>query len=165
MSSDFYLCLLSESPRVFFSGNKTFLFQESCTWRHVSLLLSTASLLQSANNAVIHFKLPSFLNLCTLTGDSLRRGLLLSDDLQYILELMVGFQTNLGNELRRKQQKYRGWCGSVVRVISSSNRNQHDLGICKSIADFLDILGDLHFDKRNMEYIHSWKEYGKMQRP
>ena len=54
-----------------------------------------------------HYYYYHFLNPSILTGDSLRPDLLLSvsNDFLYIVELTVGFETNLGNNAKRKKEK------------------------------------------------------------
>ena len=53
--------------------------------------------------------IPGSISPCALTGDSLRQDLLLviPGECLYILELTVGFETNLRNNSRRKQLKYK----------------------------------------------------------
>ena len=53
--------------------------------------------------------IPGFISPYALTGDILRPDLLLviPDKCLYILELTVGFETNLRNNSQRKQLKYR----------------------------------------------------------
>ena len=53
--------------------------------------------------------MPGFISPCALTGDSLRTDLLLviPDKCLYILELTVGFETNLRKYSQRKQLKYK----------------------------------------------------------
>ena len=57
----------------------------------------------------LYADLPGYLSPCTITGDSLRPNIILStaDNVLYIIELTVGFETNLNNNARRKELKYR----------------------------------------------------------
>ena len=59
--------------------------------------------------ATLYVDLPSYLSPCAITGDSLRPGVILStvDNAMYIIELTMGFETNLNNNARRKEPKYR----------------------------------------------------------
>ena len=52
--------------------------------------------------------LPGYLSPSIITGDSLRPDMLLStvDNRLYIIELTVGFETNLANNAHRKEFKY-----------------------------------------------------------
>ena len=52
--------------------------------------------------------LPGYLSPCTITGDSLHPDILLAtaDNILYIIEVTVGFETNLDNNAHRKELKY-----------------------------------------------------------
>ena len=75
----------------------------------IILLSFIAQTLQSINSAKLYVDLPGYLSPCTITGDSLRPDIILStaDNVLYILELTVGFETNLNNNASRKELKYR----------------------------------------------------------
>ena len=53
--------------------------------------------------------IPGFSGPCALTGDSLRPDLLsvILDKCLYVLELTIGFETNLRNYYHRKKLKYK----------------------------------------------------------
>ena len=58
---------------------------------------------------VIYVDRPGYLSPCIVTGDSLCPDLLLisPDNCLYILDLTVGFKTNLNNNSQRKEERYR----------------------------------------------------------
>ena len=63
---------------------------------------------QSVNSSKLYVDLPGYLSPCIITSDSLRPDMLLSTaDKLYIIELTVGFETNLAKNARRKELKYR----------------------------------------------------------
>ena len=76
------------------------------TWRHDSVLNFIASILQSVHFNNLYVDLPGFHNPSIITGDEYRPDLLLKtkDDCLYILELTVGYETNLRNNIERKQE-------------------------------------------------------------
>ena len=78
------------------------------TWRHDSVLNFIASILQPVHFNNLYVDLPGFHNPSIITGDEYRPDLLLKtkDDCLYILELTVGYETNLRNNIKRKQEKY-----------------------------------------------------------
>ena len=78
------------------------------TWRHDSVLNFIANILQPMNFNNLYVDLPGFLNPTIVTGDKYRPDLLLTtkDNCLYILELTVGYETNLRNNIKRKQEKY-----------------------------------------------------------
>ena len=79
------------------------------TWRHNSALSFISQTLQSIKPAKLYVDLPGYLSSCTITGASLHLDFLLStaDNILYIIELTVGFETNLDNNAHRKVLKYR----------------------------------------------------------
>ena len=79
------------------------------TWRHSSALSFIAQTLQSVKSTKLYADLPGYLSPCTTTGDSLCPAIILStaDNFLYVIESTVGFETNLSNNARRKELKYR----------------------------------------------------------
>ncbi len=71
-------------------------------------LVSTYDIVQPMNFNNLYVGLPGFLNPSIVTGDKYRPDLLLTtkDNCLYILELTVGYETNLQNNIKRKQEKY-----------------------------------------------------------
>ena len=78
------------------------------TWRHDSVLNFIANIVQPMNFNNLYVDLPGFLIPSIVTGDKYRPDLLLTtkDNCLYILELTVGYETNLRNNIIRKQEKY-----------------------------------------------------------
>ena len=60
-------------------------------------------------SAKLYADLPGYLYPCTITGDSLHPDIILStaNNVLYIIELNVGFETNLNNNAYHKELKYR----------------------------------------------------------
>ena len=58
---------------------------------------------------IIYADLPNYLCRCVNTGDHLCPDILLptADNILYIIELTVGFETNLNNNANRKELRYR----------------------------------------------------------
>ena len=90
---------------------------------------------------------------CLITGDSFRPDLLLLTDnkILYILELTVGFETNIQNNSDRKNAKY----SSLINDLSPSyskvvfiNLSMGAIGVMGSSCNsLLSLLHELHFDK------------------
>jgi len=107
-TSDCSFCLQPETLLHIVAGCKTYLDQGCFTWRHNSALRFLAQTLQSVNSSKLYVDLPGYLSPCIIMGDSLRPDMILSTaDKLYIIELTVGFETNLANNARRKELKYR----------------------------------------------------------
>ena len=81
---------------------------KSIDLRHESVLNFIASILQPVHYNNLYVDLPGFHNPSIITGDEYQPDLLLKtkDDCLYIVELTVGYETNLRNNIKRKQEKY-----------------------------------------------------------
>ena len=108
-TSDCSFCLQPESLLHIVAGCKTYLDQGRYTWWCNSALRFIAQTLQSIKSSKLYPDLPDYTSPCTVTGDSLHPDIILStaDNVVYIIELTVGFETNLNNNVRRKELKYR----------------------------------------------------------
>ena len=103
--------------------------------------------------------IPGFISPCALTGDSLRPDLLLvtRDKCLYILELTVGFESNLRNNSHRKQLKYKTLIREQQKNFNDVrfvNLSMSALGVFDHLTkSFLDMLQDLKFDVTTRNYI------------
>ena len=106
---DCSFCFQSESLLHVVAGCKTYLNEGRFTWRHDSALNFPASSLQCLNHCTFYVDLPEYLSPSLITGDDLRPDMLISTpcDTLYVIELSVGFETNLKNNANRKFTKYR----------------------------------------------------------
>ena len=158
--SDCSFCLQPESLLHIVAGCKTYLDQGRFTWRHNSALRFLAQTFQSVNSSKLYFDLPGYLSLCIITGDSLRPDMILStaDNLN-IIEVIVGFETNLANNARCKELK----CHSLVTDLSNDyhsiefiNLSISCLGISgQSSESFLTMCTKLGFDNQHLNFIIS----------
>ena len=90
------------------AGCLFYLTQGRFTWRHDSVLNFLATSLQVLKDTVIYADLPDFKSPSIITGESYRSGLLISNNnCLYVLELSVGFESNLKNNIIRKKGKYK----------------------------------------------------------
>ena len=120
------------------------------TWRHNSILLYFANTFSSLSQYKVYADLPSFTSPYLITGESLRPDLLLLTDnnILYILELALGFETNMQVNGIRKANKY----NRLVKDLSSTynkvlfiNLSMGALGVMGSSCDsFLSLLQDLN---------------------
>ena len=102
-------CLQPESLLHIVAGCKTNLDQRRYTWRHNSALSFITQTLQSIKSAKLYADFPGYLSPCTITGDSICPDITLStaDNVLHLIELTVGFETNLNNNARGKERRYR----------------------------------------------------------
>ena len=123
------------------------------TWGHNYVLLFLVNTFSSLNKCTVYADLPSFLSQCLITGDSFRLDLLLLTDnkILYILELTVGFETNIQNSSDRKTAKF----SSLINDLSPSyskvvfvNLSMGAIGVMGSSCNsLLFLLHELHFAK------------------
>ena len=99
----------------------------------------------------IFVDLPGFSNPLIITGDKHRPDLLLTtkDNCLYILELTVGYETNLRNNIERKRYKY-----AVLIKDQFVNLSVSALGVFdqESLA-FIEMLKELNVDINHQKYI------------
>ena len=97
--------------------------------------------------------LSSFTSPCLITGSSLRPDLLLltGNNVLYILELTLGFETNMQVDSIRKRNKYNRLIkdlSSTYNKVTFINLSMGALGVVGSSCNsFLLLLQDLSFDK------------------
>ena len=158
-SSDCSFCLTQESLLHIVSGCKVYLQQGRYTWRHDSILMLIATTFRSLQHAKIFADIPCFLSTSVITGDDLRPDLLLSlsNKSLYILELTLGYESNLGNNAERKKQKYRELTQQLKNdydKINFVNLSISALDIYdKNTTDFIGMMKTLKFDKRSTNYM------------
>ena len=107
-SSDCEFCLLPETLLHVVAGCKVYLEQGRYTWRHNSALNFLATSLKAIEGSSLFADIPSFSSPSIITGDNLRPDLLLrtKENILYVLELTIGFETNLNCNAERKRLKY-----------------------------------------------------------
>ena len=129
-------------------------YLERFTWRHDSILNCLAKALQVMNLGNIYADIPEFRNPSILTGDVYRPDLLLvtPDKSLYILELTVGYETNLHKNVVRKREKYHNLVKEQSKHFYSVkfiNLSISSLGIFdKKCSSFIDMLNTLGMDKK-----------------
>jgi hypothetical protein len=96
-SADCSFCFSPESLLHVISGCKAYLDEGRFTWQHNSVLNFIASSLMSGERSKLYVDLPGFITPSVITGYQLRPDLLLAieNKVLYVLELTVGFETNL----------------------------------------------------------------------
>ena len=128
------------------------------TWRHDSILNFLATCLQTVNSTCLYADLPGYKTPSVLTGDIYRPDLLLqtSNECLYIVELTVGFESNLQKNSERKEGKY----AQLIREQSEHfksvkfvNISMSCLGVfAKECSTFMEMLNDLGFEDSYKKY-------------
>ena len=157
-SPDCSFCLKPESLLHIIAGCKSYLEEGRYTWRHNSALHFITSTLQCIKNSTMYADLPDFLSPCIITGDHLRPDMLISTGSAtiYIIELTVGFDTNINLNAERKKDKYMQLThdpSSKYRSVNFINVSISSLGIFgKSCNSFIAMCNVLNIDKQNLNY-------------
>ena len=155
-NSDCSLCLNQETLLHVVAGCQSYL--PRFTWRHDSILSFIAQTLQSVNNSNLFVDLPGFKSPSIITGDSHRPDLLLSisNDCLYILELSVGYESNLHNNVNRKKERYKDLISQQkehYKSVKFINLSISSLGVfSKECHTLLEMLNDLGFDKKHQHF-------------
>ena len=160
-SSACSFCLQSETLQHIVSSCKSYLDHGRYTWRHDSVLNFIASTLSALPSCSIYADLPAFLSPSLITGDSLRPDLLLitKNKTLYILELTIGFETNIKVNSDRKALKYNSLhhaLSSKYSQVNFINLSLGALGTVGSSSDsFSELLKAIDFDSKMQKAILS----------
>ena len=106
----------------------------------------------------LYVDVPGFHNPSIITGDEYRPDLLLMtrDNCLYILELTVGYETNLRNNIKRKHEKYRDVIREQKKHFKSVefiNLSISALGVFdKESSAFLKMLDHLYLSGNQTKY-------------
>ena len=160
-TSDCQFCLNPETVLHVVAGCRVYLEQGRCTWRHNSVLNFLATSLKAIKGSSIFAYVPGFPSPSIITGDNLQPELQLKtkEHCLYVLELTIGFETNLYCNADRKRSKYaflisdlKCWYKSVTFV----NLFISSLGIfSNSCFSFLDMCDSLSSDEEHKRYFIS----------
>ena len=107
-TSECGFCFNKESLLHVVAGCQSYL--DRFTWRHNSILNFLAQTLQSINGYDLFADLPGFRTPSIITGDRFRPDLLLTSSNNSslsVVELTVGYESNLESNIRRKNIKYK----------------------------------------------------------
>ena len=100
-------CSQSESLLHVVAGCKSYLEEGRYTWRHDSVLLFLSKMFAKAKDIQLFADLDDFDSPCMITGHSLRPDMLIIfNQTLYIIELTVGFESNVNSNSLRKMRKY-----------------------------------------------------------
>ena len=155
-SSDCSFCLHPESLLHVVAGCQHYL--ERFTWRHDCILNFLAKTFQSLNECKLHVDLPGFETPSIITGDEYRPDLLVStsDKHLYVVELTVGFESNLTNNVNRKKAKYENLIRELDQNFTSVkfiNLSVSSLVVFdKECHTFLKMLNELGLDNQHQQY-------------
>ena len=151
-------CFQSEILQLVVSSCSSYLQDGRYTWRHNSVLLHIARTLSSVANSSLYADLPNFPSPSLITGDSLRPDLVLvlNNASVYVLELTVGFESNIKINSDRKATKYRPLINhlhSSYSTVTFVNLSMSAIGIFGTSSEsFLSMLTDLQLDDKTKKH-------------
>ena len=156
-SSDCTFCLCPESLLHVVAGCQSYL--ERFTWRHNSILNFLAQSLQSVNGYNLFADVPGFNSPSIISGDVHRPDLLLassSNSLLYVVELTVGYESNLYKNVRRKQEKYKELIRQLRKDFNDVkfvNISMSSLGVfANECVTFMKMLDNVGFSETHKMY-------------
>ena len=160
-SSACSFCLQSETLQHIVSSCKLYLEHGRYTWRHDSVLNFIAKTFSTLPDCSLYADLPTFLSPSLITGNSLRPDLILitKNKVLYILELTIGFETNIKINSERKASKYYPLQQTLhpnynhIRFINLSLGALGTIG--SSSESFIDLLKSLSFNDKLQKHILS----------
>ena len=130
------------------------------TRRHDSILNFIAKSLQPVVNvhSSLYADVNGFLNFSIITGENYRPDLLflIQSKCLYVLELTVGFESNLNNNAVRKKEKYLNLIKEMSRnykFVKFVNLTISSLGVFSDeYSTFSDMINDTGIDKKQQLY-------------
>ena len=160
-SSACSFCLQSDTLQHIVSSCKLYLEHGRYTWRHDSVLNSIAKTFSTLPDCSLYADLPTFLSPSFITGSAFRPDLLIitKENVLYILELTIGFETNIQINSERKASKYHHLQQTLLpnyKQIKFINLSMGALGtIGSSSESFSDLLKSLGFNNKVQKHILS----------
>ena len=106
-SSDYSFCLRPKSLLLVVSGCKSHLEKAATHKGIIQYQVFVPSTLKCVRNSSLYVDFPGFCSPCIITGDQLCPDKLLyvGKTILYIIELTVGFETNINSSAERKQKQ------------------------------------------------------------
>ena len=155
-SSACSFCLQSETLQHIDSSCKSYLDQGRYTSRHDSVLNFIANTLSTLPSCSIYVDHPAFLSPSLVTGDSLRSDLLLitKNKTLYILELTIGFETNIKVNSDRKALKYNPLHQSLRSTYRQINFINLSLGTIGTVGSSSDSFSELLVGILDVVYVY-----------
>ena len=160
-SSECSFCHLPETLLHGVAGCKSYLEEGRYTWRHNSALQILANYFRASPGAYLYFDLQCFHSPSIMIGDNFRPDLVFvsPDNKIYILELTVGFETNLEVNAEHKRAKYQSLMETLklkytdVKFINLSISSLAISGL--SSSSFIEVCDDLAVDMGHRRYLIS----------
>ena len=137
-------------------GCKTALDKKRHNWRHDSTVLS--NFIKTAKNMKIHCDIEGYINPSVITGAENCPDLILIQNKStiFVIELTVGFETNIDLNTKRKANKYKKMLMSLenkFEKVSFINLSMGALGIVGVHSNVTSMLKVLGFQQQKIAYL------------
>ena len=112
-------------------GCRTFLDEKRYNWRHDSIILSLASMIPRHTDTAVYADVPGFSSPSVITGDAHRPDIVIKiNNSLWVLELTVGFETNILKNFDRKQTNYTFLLSELRKRYSKVTYANLSMGAC-----------------------------------
>ena len=130
-------------------GCKTALDEKWHNCRHVSILAVLSNFIKTAKNIKIHCDIEGYRNPSVITGAENRSDIIViqNESTIFVIELTVGFETNIDLKMKRKASKYMDMLKSLeskfekVNFINLSMGALGIVGVRSHVTNMLKALG------------------------
>ena len=155
-----YSCLNVQSLQDIVSSCKVHLEQGRYTWRHNSVLKNLVEYLSSVKKDLSFYAdVDGFENPSIIAGLEVRPDMIIVNSTIraiYVIELTIGFETNITKNCTRKTLHYKEFCNALKQrydTVEYFNLSMGAIGVfgleCKKIYDFLDNVLGLDVSQRS----------------
>ena len=136
-------------------GCKVALDEKRYNWRHDSIILSLASLIPRGVSTKVYADIPGFLSPSCITGEDFRPDIVIKheDDL-WLVELTVGFETNILKNYERKK-RYDSLIADLkntYRKVTYVNLSMGAIGVVGRDSNILDLLRYFKLSNADISY-------------
>ena len=156
------MCLFCNNPQTLghvVASCVTSLNEKRYNFRHDSVLLNIVRCIQDIQRLNIYADIAGFKNPTLISGEDDRPDIIIHDSNQlYVLELTVGYETNMSKNSNRKQTRYENLIKRLTSVykVTFINLSMGALGIFgKSSSNYLSMLKQLGKTEKEIKFIMS----------
>ena len=155
------LCVACNKPQTLghvIGGCQIHLNEKRYNYRHDSILLNIVKSISQSDKRRLYADVKGYVSPSTITGEDYRPDIIIVDDkVLYVLELTVGFETNMGLNAMYKQRRYKAILDLLKRDyvdVKYINLSMGAIGIYgKSCSNFKDIFLGLGMNDNEANYM------------
>ena len=139
-------------------GCKTALHENRYNWRHDSILAVLLNFIKTAKTIKIHCDIEVHMNPSVITGEENLPNMIViqNESTVFVLELSVGFETNIDLNTKRKANKYKEMLKSLenkFEKVNFVNQLMGTLGIVGAHNSITNMLKALVFRQQEIAYL------------